>query len=137
MTYDKIDPDTGWEAVGPGIGVVDEFSTDGHLIARIAAGGALNAPWGLAIAPQAWTNVAGALLVGNFGDGRVNVFARQGAGFAGHATGTTLLTSGKPFAEPGLWSLVPGTATTGGTNVIWFTAGINDEQNGLLGVLRK
>jgi hypothetical protein len=82
--------------------------------------------------------VAGGLLIGNFGDGRINVFARQGARFAGHATGTTLLTStGKPFAEPGLWALVPGTAATGGTNAIWFTAGINGEQDGLLGVLRK
>jgi uncharacterized protein (TIGR03118 family) len=138
VTYDKVDPVTHREAVGAGIGVVDEFATSGRLIARIAAGGALNAPWGLAIAPKAWTNVAGSLLVGNFGDGRINVFARQGAGFADHVTGTTLLTStGKPFAEPGLWALVPGTATAGGTNVIWFTAGINNEQNGLLGVLRK
>ncbi|HEX3960866.1 MAG TPA: TIGR03118 family protein [Trebonia sp.] len=139
VTYDKIDPVTHREAVGRGIGVVDEFGTDGHLITRIAAGGgALNAPWGLAIAPKAWANVAGGLLIGNFGDGRINVFARQGARFAGHATGTTLLTStGKPFAEPGLWALVPGTAATGGTDAIWFTAGINGEQDGLLGVLRK
>jgi len=138
VTYDKIDPVTHREATGAGIGVVDEFSTSGRLIARIATGGALNAPWGLAIAPPAWRNVAGSLLIGNFGDGRINVFARQGFGFASQATGTTLLTStGKPFAEPGLWALVPGTATTGGTNVVWFTAGINGEQNGLLGVLRK
>jgi uncharacterized protein (TIGR03118 family) len=138
VTYDKTDPVTHREAVGAGIGIVDEFSTSGRLIARIAAGGALNAPWGLAIAPRAWRNVAGALLVGNYGDGRVNVFARQGTGFASHATGTTLLTStGEPFAEPGLRSLVPGTATAGGTNVLWFTASINSGQGGLLGLLRK
>ena len=44
--------------------------------------------------------------------------------------------TGKPFAEPGLWGLLPGTATNGGTDALWFTAGINQEQNGLLGVLR-
>jgi len=138
VTYDKTNPVTHLAAVGAGIGVVDEFSTSGRLLARVAAGGALNAPWGLAIAPQAWRNVAGSLLIGNFGDGRINVFAKQGTGFASHATGTTLLTStGKPFAEPGLRSLVPGTATAGGTNVIWFTARIGGGQGGLLGILRK
>jgi len=62
---------------------------------------------------------AGSLLAGNFGDGQVR------------DTSTSKL-----FAEPGLWGLLPGTATTGGTDALWFTAGINHEQNGLLGVLR-
>ena len=53
VTYDKADPATGREAVGKGLGVVDEFSTNGRLISRIASGGSLNAPWGLAIAPAA------------------------------------------------------------------------------------
>jgi uncharacterized protein (TIGR03118 family) len=137
VTYDKHDPVTGREGVGAGIGVVDEYSTDGHLIARIASGGALNAPWGAAIAPASWGSAAGSLLVGNFGDGRINIFARHGNHFADEATGQVRVTStGKPFAEPGLWGLLPGTATTGGTNALWFTAGINHEQNGLLGVLR-
>ncbi|HEY1664874.1 MAG TPA: TIGR03118 family protein [Trebonia sp.] len=48
VTFDQADRSTGREAVGKGLGVVDEFSTDGRLIARIASGGALNAPWGLA-----------------------------------------------------------------------------------------
>ncbi len=54
VTYDKADPATGREATGRGLGVVDEYSTSGRLIERIASGGALNAPWGLAIAPAAW-----------------------------------------------------------------------------------
>jgi uncharacterized protein (TIGR03118 family) len=137
VTYDKPDPVTGREGVGAGIGVVDEYSTDGHLITRIASGGALNAPWGAAIAPASWGSAAGSLLVGNFGDGRINIFAKHGNHFADEATGQVRVTStGKPFAEPGLWGLLPGTATTGGTNALWFTAGINHEQNGLLGVLR-
>jgi uncharacterized protein (TIGR03118 family) len=137
VTYDKPDPATHKEGVGAGIGVVDEFAADGRLIARIATSGALNAPWGVAIAPPSWGAVAGSLLIGNFGDGRINVFAKEGHGFANHATGQILdAATGKPFAEPGLWTIVPGTAATGGTNALWFTAGINDEADGLLGVLR-
>jgi len=137
VTYDKADPATGREAVGQGLGIVDEFSTDGHLTSRIAAGGALNAPWGLAIAPSSWGSAAGSLLVGNFGDGRISIFAKEGSHFAHHVTGQVRNAStGKPFAEPGLWGLLPGTAATGGTDALWFTAGINHEQDGLLGVLR-
>lgn len=135
VTYDKVNPATHREVTGKGIGVVDEFSTSGHLIARIATGGPLNAPWGLVIAPQSWGAMAGSLLIGNFGGGHINVAAKHGDRFAGHLTGLTLDT-GKAFREPGLWALVPGTAGTGGTNALWFTAGIHHEGAGLLGVLR-
>jgi uncharacterized protein (TIGR03118 family) len=137
VTYDQQNPTTHLEQTGPGVGVVNEFSTSGRFIARIAAGGALNAPWGLAIAPQSWGPVAGSLLIGNFGDGHINIIARDGNGYAGHVTGQILdKATGQPFVEPGLWSLVPGTVKTGGTDALWFTAGINSEQDGLLGVLR-
>ncbi|HEY2077075.1 MAG TPA: TIGR03118 family protein [Streptosporangiaceae bacterium] len=137
VTFDKADPSTGREAVGKHLGVVDEFSTSGRLIARIASRGALNAPWGLAIAPASWGSAAGSLLIGNFGDGRINIIAKRGNHFAHHITGQVVVTStGKPFTEPGLWGLLPGTATNGGTNALWFTSGINHEQDGLLGVLR-
>ena len=137
VTYDTMNQTTHREGVGAGIGVVDEFSTSGHLIARIATGGPLNAPWGVAVAPKGWGPIAGSLLIGNFGDGRINIVARHGHGFAGHVTGQVLVKStGKPFAEPGLWTLVPGTSATGGADALWFTAGINGELDGLLGVLR-
>jgi uncharacterized protein (TIGR03118 family) len=117
--------------------VVDEFGTDGRLIARIASGSALNAPWGLAIAPASWGSAAGSLLIGNFGDGRINIVAEHGRHFANNITGQVdVKSTGKPFTEPGLWALLPGTATNGGTNALWFTSGINHEQDGLLGVLR-
>jgi len=137
VAYDKADPVTHRQAVGRGLGVVDEFSPDGHLISRITSGGALNAPWGLAIAPASWGHAAGSLLVGNFGDGRINILAKQGHHFAHRITGLVRdISTGKPFAEPGLWGLLPGTAANGGTDALWFTAGLNHEQNGLLGVLR-
>jgi uncharacterized protein (TIGR03118 family) len=137
VAYDKADPTSGRQAVGKGLGVVDEFTANGRFISRIASGSPLNAPWGLAIAPGSWGHAAGSLLIGNFGDGRINVFAPEHHGFAHHATSqVTVAGTGKPFAEPGLWALLPGTASTGGTNALWFTAGINGEQDGLLGVLR-
>lgn len=148
VTYDTVDPSpatgAGPEGLGLGVGVVDEYTTSGRLVARIAAGGRLDAPWGLAIAPRSWGRAAGSLLVGNFGDGRINIFAKEGRHFARHATGQVLNSStGKPFAEPGLWSLTPGTSdTTGGRGALWFSAGISDpqggprEHDGLIGVLR-
>jgi uncharacterized protein (TIGR03118 family) len=139
VTYDKTDATTGREAVGKGLGIVDEYDTDGRLVSRIASGGSLNAPWGLAIAPASWGKDAGSLLVGNFGDGRINIIAKgpHGHGYAGHVTGQVRnKATGKPFSEPGLWGLLPGTATAGGTDTLWFAAGIDNEQDGLLGVLR-
>jgi hypothetical protein len=82
-------------------------------------------------------HAAGSLLVGNFGDGRINILAKEGHHFAHRITGLVRdISTGKPFAEPGLWGLLPGTAANGGTDALWFTAGLNQEQNGLLGVLR-
>jgi uncharacterized protein (TIGR03118 family) len=137
VTYDKVDAATHREATGKGIGAVDEYDTDGRLIGRIATGGPLNAPWGLAIAPATWGSAAGSLLVGNFGDGRINVIAQDRHGYASHVTGQVRdKTTGKPFSEPGLWGLLPGNPAAGGAGTLWFAAGINQEQNGLLGVLR-
>jgi uncharacterized protein (TIGR03118 family) len=136
VTYDKADRATGREATGLGLGVVDEYSPSGLLLRRIATGGALDAPWGLAIAPSSWGSAAGSLLIGNFGDGRINIVAKHGYGLEDRITGQVRVASGRPFAEPGLWGLLPGTATTGGTDALWFAAGINHEQDGLLGVLR-
>jgi uncharacterized protein (TIGR03118 family) len=139
VTYAEPDPANGREIVGKGLGIVDEFTPDGRFVARIATGGALNAPWGVAIAPSSWGKLAGSLLVGNFGDGRVNVLAPLGYGrFTPFVVGQlTNSVTGKPFAEPGLWALTPGTAATGGTDSIFFSAGIDGETHGLIGVLRK
>jgi uncharacterized protein (TIGR03118 family) len=139
VTYAKPDPTTGKEVKGKGLGFVDEYSPDGQFVARVASRGSLNAPWGLAIAPSSWGELAGSLLVGNFGDGRINVVGQGHHGRSGYAVQgqVTDSSTGKALAIPGLWSLVPGTATTGGTDSIWFSAGTDDEQHGLIGVLRK
>lgn len=137
VTYAKPDAKT-HEARGKGLGFVDEFTPDGRFVTRIASRGDLNAPWGLAIAPASWGRLAGSLLVGNFGDGKVNVISPERHGrFDSRISGQlTDSTTGKALSIPGLWALLPGTATAGGTDSIWFSAGINDETHGLVGVLR-
>jgi uncharacterized protein (TIGR03118 family) len=151
VAYAKVDPATGRNAVGKGLGAVDKYSADGRLIARVATGRTLNAPWGLAMAPMSWGRIAGDLLVGNFGDGKVNVIEADHHHNHGyyehddhgrHDTGKFegLLRNagtGRTLVIPGLWSLLPGTATTGGTDSVWFSAGIDNETHGLIGVLRR
>src|SRR5256886_14156333 len=71
------------EVAGPGLGIVDAYDTAGHLLQRIATGGTLNAPWGMAIAPANFGDFSGSLLVGNFGDGTINAFNPTSGAFLG------------------------------------------------------
>jgi uncharacterized protein (TIGR03118 family) len=137
VAYAKVDPKTGRSASGKGLGFVDEYTVDGKFVARIASRGSLNAPWGLAIAPAAWGKHAGSLLIGNFGDGRINFVEPKSQGrFDNKIEGQLKKTNGRTLVIPGLWALLPGTAATGGTDSVWFSAGIANEKHGLLGVLR-
>jgi uncharacterized protein (TIGR03118 family) len=126
VAYAKVDPKTFDEVAGPGLGFVDLFAGLHNTPVRIASHGTLNAPWGLAIAPAGWGKLTGALLVGNFGDGRIGAY--QGGKFLG-----LLRDSHGPIKIEGLWGLQPGTANTGGTNAVWFSAGPGDEEHGLVG----
>lgn len=139
VAYAKVDPATGRNASGKGLGFVDEYTVDGKLVDRIVSHDSLNAPWGLALAPASWGKQAGALLVGNFGDGRINVVEQKNHGRFQHKVATQVrdAATGRTIVIPGLWALTQGTATTGGTDAIWFSAGIAGETHGLLGVLRK
>ncbi|MFF0339489.1 TIGR03118 family protein [Kribbella sp. NPDC004875] len=135
VTYAQVDPKTNDEVAGPGRGFVDEYTVDGRLITRVASHGTLNAPWGLALAPRAWGQPRGTLLVGNFGDGRISIYHPRSLGHFAFA-GLVRDTHGKPLTIDGLWALLQGTATTGGTDALWFSSGPNDENHGLIGVLR-
>jgi uncharacterized protein (TIGR03118 family) len=145
VAYAKVDPATGEEEHGRGLGFVDEYSADGALLDRVAGRGVLDAPWGLAIAPAGWGRLTGALLVGNFGDGRITVVDQARHAWRGDQDGSEDRVVGqlrngdtrRTLEIPGLWDLLPGTATTGGTDSVWFSAGIDDENHGLVGVLRK
>jgi uncharacterized protein (TIGR03118 family) len=119
------------ELHGPGLGIVDAFDTSGHFLRRVATGGPLNAPWGLETAPAGWGDLTGMLLVGNFGDGRINAYNPMTGAFLGQ------LRDGNrnPIQIDGLWGLQVGNPTAGGAGNVWFSAGIADEAHGLLGLL--
>lgn len=132
VTYAKVDTVNGTEKVGPGLGFVDEVSLTGKLIRRVAGHGVLNAPWGMAQAPASFGRFANALLVGNFGDGRISAYHFQTGRFLGQ-----LVTDKQTyFAEPGLWSILPGNGgSAGDTSTLYFSAGIQHEAHGLFGSL--
>jgi uncharacterized protein (TIGR03118 family) len=132
VTYALQDADAGDDVAGPGHGFVDVYTNRGHFVHRFASRGVLNSPWGMTIAPSSFGRFAGALLIGNFGDGRIHAFDPCHGRFLGTLRGT----SGRPLAIDGLWALVVGDQVAGGTDAVWFSAGPDDEQHGLLGLLR-
>jgi uncharacterized protein (TIGR03118 family) len=131
VTYAKQDADAEDEIAGRGKGFVDVFDTSGHLLRRLVQRGALNAPWGLAIAPEGFGSFAGDLLVGNFGDGRINAYDPH----SGHFHGTLKNAAGHDLRIDGLWALLFGNGTTNDVNTLVFSAGPDDEAHGLYGVI--
>lgn len=117
---------------GPGHGFVDEFNLDGTFSKRIASGGDLNSPWGLAIAPTSFGKFAGHLIVGNFGDGTLHVFDVTTA----TEIGTIDTKGGTPLTISGLWGIIPGNnGLAGHSDSLFFSAGPNDESHGLVGLI--
>ena len=120
------------DVAGAGHGFVDEFDLEGNLLHRVASGGVLNSPWGLAIAPPGFGEFANDLLVGNFGDGTINVFNPKNDHFLGKLENA----NGAPITIGDLWALIPGTGSAGSDpNKIYFTAGVQNEAHGLFGSL--
>jgi uncharacterized protein (TIGR03118 family) len=132
VSYAKQDADAEDEIAGQGKGFVDAYDTAGNLLARVAQHGQLNAPWGLALAPDSFGRFAGDLLVGNFGDGQINAYAEHNGHFT-HA-GELRDESGKSLSIDGLWALEFGKAGNNGpAGTLFFTAGPDDETHGLFG----
>jgi uncharacterized protein (TIGR03118 family) len=114
---------------GPGHGFVDVFAPDGNLLQRLASQGRLDSPWGVTLAPAAFGAFGGDILVGNFGDGRINAFNPTTGQFLGQ-----LRTHGGPITISGLWGLrFPAGSLNVTPNALYFTAGLNHEADGLLG----
>ena len=109
---------------GTGLGIVDEYSTDGALLHRVATMGKLNAPWGLAWAPATgFGKASGALLVGNFGDGYINTYRQDHKG-RWKWSGRLLTKNKQPVWIDGLWGIGFGNgATAGPTTTLYFAAG--------------
>lgn len=115
-------------------GYVDEFSTSGVFLGRVASGGPLDSPWGLALAPAGFGAFGGDLLVGNFAvNGEIDAYKLNGTGLATFE-GTVDGANGKPISNPFLWALE---FHPGGPNVnpdaLYFTAGYNKQMDGLFG----
>jgi TIGR03118 family protein len=130
VTYAKRGP-TGDDVAGLGHGFVDVYSTTGHLLKRLVRHRQLDSPWGLQIAPAGFGRFGGDLLVGNFGNGRINAYSTKNGRFEGTLIGT----NGKPVWIDGLWGLQFGNGVAGTPMTLLFTAGPDGEQHGLLGSL--
>ena len=136
VTYAKQAEGAKDEVDGRGLGFVDAFDAAGNLLAHVARHGQLNAPWGLAMAPNNFGRFSGDLLVGNFGDGHVNAYRETDDGRFEHA-GTLRTEDGHKLVIDGLWALEfgNGAANNGPTNTLFFTAGPNGEADGLFGTI--
>jgi uncharacterized protein (TIGR03118 family) len=133
VSYAVHQPGSVDETAGPGLGAVDVYSTDGQLLRRlIEPGGDLNAPWGLAIAPDRFGAFSGDLLVGNFGDGGIHAYDPM----SGDLQGTLNDRAGRPLTIDGLWALTPGNGLIGPKRSVLFSAGPDDESHGLFGKLQ-
>ena len=156
VMYAKVGSD-GNEIHQVGLGLVDVFNPDGSFVKRFATGGTLNSPWGATMTPANFlsdndmSNVDGsnlknipgiskidndqepAILIGNFGDGRINVYTLEG-----HFRGQ-LQKHKQAITIDGLWGLsfAPTTATAIDPARLYFSAGPKDETDGLFGYLIK
>jgi len=120
------------ERAGPGLGIVDEFDADGHLIARLVTHGPLNAPWGIALAPRGFGRFGGALLIGNFGDGAINAFDPHSGDFLGALRDD----NHDVLHVDGLWGMAFGNGVFGQkADTLFFAAGPHDEAGGAYGMI--
>jgi uncharacterized protein (TIGR03118 family) len=132
VAYALQNEDGDEEVAGEGFGYVSAFGTDGSFHGRVASAGELNAPWGMAIAPSNFGKFSGALLVGNFGDGRIHAFRNGEDGW--EEAGVVKGTDHRPIEIDGLWGIGFGNgANAGPTNTLFFAAGPDDETHGLFG----
>ena len=137
VTYAVQDAAKKDEVAGAGAGYVDQYTTDGQFVARVASGGRKNAPpnapWGLAIAPSSFGVFSGDVLIGNFGNGRISAYQDRGSGkwvYKGQLRrgDQTLIT------VDGLWAIAFGNdAAAGPATSLYFTAGPGGEAHGRFG----
>jgi len=114
-------------------GYVDEYDASGNFIQRIATAGSLDAPWGLALAPKGFGSFGGDLLVGNLANSTIDAFNLNNHNqFDGSITVKT------GFSSPvGLWALDFGNGVTGNSNTLYFTAGVNNQSDGIFGAINS
>jgi uncharacterized protein (TIGR03118 family) len=132
VTYAMQDTAKHDEVTGAGLGYVDVFDLSGNFVSRFASAGALNAPWGIAVAPSGFGSISGDVLIGNFGDGTINIFMPNGslATYVGHLS----VANGGTFTIPGLWGLEFGNGDSDKPlTTLFYTAGFADQTDGVFG----
>ena len=129
VSFAKQDATLHDDTAGPGHGFVDVFTNTGAFVRRLVTRGALNSPWGLALAPRSFGRFGGDLLVGNFGNGLINVYNATNGAWLGRLSQR----NGLPIQIDGLWGLMFGNGNAAGTNELIFSAGPSKESHGLLG----
>jgi uncharacterized protein (TIGR03118 family) len=130
VAYALVSDEGPEEVPGPGNGFVSLFEANGAFVTRVLSQDLLNAPWAVVQAPADFGVFSGALLIGNFGDGRITALDPNGYGVLGQLESA----AGQPIELEGLWGLVFGNGNLAGlTNELFFAAGIEDETHGLFG----
>ncbi len=139
VTYAKQNEDKDEEVIGTGNGLLDAYDANGKFLKRLVSNGVgivqspLNAPWGMAIAPATFGKFANDILVGNFGDGKINAFDPNTDQWMGALQDG----DGKDIVIAGLWGLYVGNGANGGDkDTLYFTAGPGGEMHGLLGSIQ-
>jgi len=132
VTYAKQDAARHDDVKGDGNGYVDIYSPAGKLEGRLQHGPWMNSPWGVVWTPRDFGEFSNTILVGNFGSGWIaafNGFTRKFIGFMQNSDNSLVTIHG-------LWSLTFGNgAKAGPSTTLFFSAGINDESDGLFGTL--
>lgn len=130
VSYAKQDAKQQDDVKGKGFGFINVFDPNGNLIRRVVSAGKLNAPWGMAVAPAGFGKFSGRLLVGNFGDGKINSYDQTTGEFVGQLNSA----DHKPLQIEGLWGLAFGNGFLNQpVNSLFFTAGPAEEKHGLYG----
>ena len=149
VTYAKQDDAKHDNVAGAGLGFVDLFSPSGELLKRFEHGPWLSSPWGVVWTPRDFGELSNDILVGNFGSGQIAAYN----GFTGKFIGMMKDLNDQTITINGLWALafgnsaagcpstppagsgLPPCGAAGPYNSLFFTAGINDEADGLFGTL--
>lgn len=132
VTYAKQDTAKHDPVHGAGLGFVDVFDTNGNLLRRFAARGVLNAPWAVVQAPLHFGQFSEDVLIGNFGDGKISAWDSRTGGFVDWMRNS----AGMTIVNKSLWALDFGGSTQGAdSGVLYFTAGLVNEGDGLFGKL--
>ena len=129
VAYAKQDSGASNEVAGAGLGYLAVFDATGKLLKHLVSGGALNAPWGIALAPASFGPFSGDLLIANLGDGTINAFDSTGA-----MQGTLTQANGQQVQISGLWGIAFGNGLNSQpVNTLFFAAGPNGYAGGIYG----